>query len=169
MNTSAWRTLNYVIGGAALCCSAVAFVWGGDVSKSREIYADQLSIRMADGKLGVGIVTISVTATTYVGQRGNAKWPDNRACYHDAIRLTLVRSLTLTMPDGTSIPVRDTTVALPDQGGRSWGAVTTCNDKIGEIESSLISAAGNAEKWRTYIDGQRAEVRKVVEQFGQVV
>lgn len=142
--------------------------WGGDVSETREVYRDNLSVRMANGQLGRALLEFTVTATAYVGQRGNARWPDDRACYYDSVRRTLVRTLVFTAPDGTTIPVRDTTVALPSLSGRSWSSVTTCNDKINEIQNTLKSATGNAETWQSYIDGEKAEARKILSQFGQV-
>lgn len=152
-----------------LLLATPAYAWGGDVSQSREVYHDTLAVRMANGSIAHAVLSFTVTAVAYVGEDGNARWPDNRACYYNDVRRTLVRSLTLTTADGTVIPVRDTTVALPNAGGNHWGAVTTCNDKIAEINSRLMSDAGNAQTWQAYIDGERSEVQKILSQFGQVV
>lgn len=148
--------------------SSAAFGWGSDIGQSREIYRDTIAVKMANGKIGHAILAFTVSATSYVGEDGNANWPDNRACYYREVRRTLIRSLIFIAPDGTAIPVRDTNVALPDVGGYHWGSVTPCNDKIGEINERLLNAVGNADTWKSYIDGERAEVGRILSQFGQV-
>jgi hypothetical protein len=148
---------------------ASAFAWGGDVTQAREVYRDNMAIRMSNGSTGRATIVFTISATAYVGQDGNARWPDDRRCYYNDINRTLVRSLTLTTADGTVIPVRDTMIALPSESGYRWGQVNTCNDKINEINGRLSSSIGNAQTWQSYIDGEKSEVLKIISQFGQVI
>ena len=160
------------IGCSIVACfgvSTAAFAWGSDVSQSREIYRDTITVKSNDGKMGHAILVFSVSSTAYVGEEGNANYPDDRKCYYNDIRKTLTRSLSYVAPDGTNIPVRDTTIALPNDTGKRWGAVTPCNDKISEINNTLTSSTGSADSWQTYIDGQKADAEKIISQFGQVI
>lgn len=163
------RLLTSATAATLMIAATPCWAWGDDQSETREVYRDNLTVRLPNGKLGHAILAFSVTATTYVGEDGNANFPDNRACYYRDVRRTLVRTLSLNMPDGTVVPIRDTTLALPSAGGKSWGQVTPCNDKIAEIHSDLVAATGSADTWQTYIDGEKSEVRRLLSQFGQVV
>ncbi len=162
------RLLTAVSAVSLFAVSTACYAWDTDVTETREVYRDNLTVKMAGGKLGHAVLAFTVTATSHVGENGNAKFPDNRACYYNDVRRTLVRTLVFTSPDGVEIPVRDTTVALPNASGKSWGVVTTCNDKIGEIHSNLVSATGSASTWQTYIDGEKADAAHILSQFGQV-
>lgn len=141
----------------------------GDQAQTREIYRDTLTVRMANGSNATALLVFSITGVSNVGQRGNAKFPDNRSCYHDSIRRSLVRSLTLITADGTQIPVRDTMVTLPDAPGYSWTPLTPCNRKQGEIASHISDSLGNSRTWQSYIDGERSKTERIISQFGQVL
>jgi hypothetical protein len=154
---------------SALFISTAALAWGYDVSQSREIYRTTITVKAKDGKLGHAVLVFTVSAVTLVGEAGNAKWPDNRACYYNDIRRTFIRSLSYTAPDGTGIPLQDTTEVLPNLPGHSGGAVTTCNDVIGDINNTLVSATGDAQQWNAQIQGDTQAVDKILSQFGQVI
>lgn len=149
--------------------TSAALAWPDDRSFTKEIYADSMRIRMGNGSLATGRLSIKIRASLSIQEDGNANYPDDRSCHFRNVQRTLIRSLTLTTADGTEIPVRDTVVTLSPGNEKGWGAVTPCNDKAGEAESYLDSQIGDASTWQSYIDGQRADAMKVVAQFGQVV
>ena len=146
-----------------------ALAWPEDRTVTREVFGDNLAIRMADGSIARGRLSIQVSATLSIQEDGNGNWPDDRSCHFRGVRRTLVRSLTLTTADGTEIPVRDTVIALPPGNEKHWGKVTPCNDKAGEAEGYLDGEIGSASTWQSYIDGQRATSLKIIRQFGQVL
>ncbi len=147
----------------------VGILWGGDERATREIYTDIISVRMKDKSLAKALVNYSTEALAYVGQDGNARFPDNRACFHNDIRRTLFRSLKLQKADGSIIDARTSTIALPSLSGERWRPVATCNDKIDYIRQKIARATGDKATFENEITGEQAEVKKILKEYGEVL
>lgn len=166
--------------GTALILLAITAGWSmpayadtnrGDSSRELSVLSQEFNVTARNGETMRARVDYRVSATYNMTERGNARFPDNRSCHFTGLSRSLIRTITLTRPNGQVQNVGEYRIVLSPPRNQSFtgnGSANNCNSRAGEMDGLLREAVGSAATWQQQIATDRADTRSILDLFGIV-